>query len=65
MLQVVDYFDVDLVVEAAVALEDRMIKVVKEPSVVAVVAVAKDTLAVLVDLRVMPIMVKAQAVLVI
>ena len=63
MLQVVDYFDVDLVVEAAVALEDRMIKVVKEPSEAVVVAVAKDTLAVLVDLRVMPTMAKVQAVL--
>ena len=53
----------DSVAEAAVALEDRMIKVVKEPSEAAVAAVAKDTLAVLVDLRVMPIMVKAQALL--
>ena len=51
--------------EAAVALEDRMIKVVKEPSEAVVVAAAKDTLAVLVDLRVMLIMAKAEAVLVI
>ena len=53
----------DLVVEAAVALEDKTIKVVKEPSEAVVAVVAKDTLAVLVDLRVMPIMVKARAVL--
>tara|TARA_Y100000992_G_C20981710_1_gene357637 strand:+ start:178 stop:582 length:405 start_codon:yes stop_codon:yes gene_type:complete len=52
-----------LVAEAAVALEDRTIKVVKEPSVAVVAVVAKDTLAVLVDLRVMPIMAKAQALL--
>ena len=58
-----DNFDVDLVVEAAVALEDKMIKVVREPSEAVAAVVAKDILAVLVDLRVMPIMVKAQAVL--
>ena len=55
----------DLVVEAAVALDDKTIKVVKEPSEAVEVVAAKDILAVLVDLRVMPIMVKAQAVLVI
>ena len=53
----------DLVAEAAVALEDKMIKVVKEPSEAVVAVAAKDTLAVLVDLRVMPIMAKVQAVL--
>ena len=53
----------DLVAEAAVALEDKMTKVVKEPSEAVVAVVAKDTLAVLVDLRVMPIMAKVQAVL--
>ena len=53
----------DLVVEAAVALEDKTIKVVKEPLEAAEAAVAKDTLAVLVDLRAMQIMVKAQALL--
>ena len=45
------------------ALEDKTIKVVKEPSEEVVAVVAKDTLAVLVDLRVMLIMVKAQALL--
>ena len=49
--------------EAAVALEDRMTKVVKEPSEAVAAVAAKDILAVLVDLRVMLIMVKAQAVL--
>ena len=49
--------------EAAVALEDKMIKVVREPLEAVVVVVAKDTLAVLVGLRVMPIMAKVQAVL--
>ena len=63
MLQVVDYFDVDLVVEAAVALEDKMIKVVKEPLEAVAAVVAKVSLAVLVDLRVMPTMAKVQAVL--
>ena len=53
----------DLVVEAAVALEDKMIKVVKEPLEAVAVVVAKVSLAVLVDLRVMPIMAKVQAVL--
>ena len=47
------------------AREDKTIKVVKEPLEVVEVVAAKDTLAVLVDLRVMLIMVKAQAVLVI
>ena len=55
----------DLLVDEAVSLEDKTIKVVKEPSEAVVAVVAKDTLAVLVDLRVMPIMVQAQAVLVI
>ena len=53
----------DLVAEAAVALEDKMTKVVNDPSEAVVAVVAKDTLAVLVDLRVMPIMGKAQALL--
>ena len=53
----------DLVAVAAVALEDKTIRVVKEPLEAAVAAVAKDILAVLVDLRVMLIMAKVQAVL--